>query len=176
MNNETATPKVRHTLATKIFHHLSLVLMVVLWALIEFEDSIEGAIGLHKALGVVFLGWVVLRLVNFAIRPKLPALTPKPAKWQTALAHATHLGLYLCMLAMPIVGVLMSVYGGRAVNVFGLFSIPVFVSPSREMARFYNELHTDVIFPLLLVLIGLHVAGALYHQFIVKDGLMNRMR
>lgn len=175
MTTSVPTPQ-KHTLATRIYHHLSLVLLGVVWLLIEFRDSFENAIGLHKALGVVFLLWVVLRLINLAIRPKMPAPTPKPPKWQTALAHLVHLGLYLCMLAMPIVGVLMSVYGGRAVSIFGIINIPVFVTPSRQMASFYNNLHTDVIFPIFLVLIGLHVAAAFYHQFILKDGLMNKMR
>lgn len=174
MTTTNQTPQ-KHTLATRIYHHLSLVLLGVVWLLIEFRDSFENAIGLHKALGVVFLLWVVLRLINLAIRPKLPTI-PKPPKWQTALAHTVHLGLYLCMLAMPIVGVLMSVYGGRAVSIFGIINIPVFVTPSRQMASFYNNLHTDVIFPIFLVLIGLHVAAAFYHQFILKDRLINRMR
>jgi cytochrome b561 len=29
---------------------------------------------------------------------------------------------------------------------------------------------------ILLGLVALHVAGALYHQFVLKDGLMQRMR
>lgn len=174
MTNLQTSPK--HTLATRLFHHTSMILLAVIWVLVEFRDSLESAIGIHKALGVVFLLWVITRLLNAVIRPKMPPLTPPQPKWQIGLSHLVHFGLYACMLALPIVGVLMSVYGGRAVNVFGLFEIPVFVTPSREMASFYNNLHTDVLFPILLVLIGMHAGAALYHQFIIKDGLMNRMK
>lgn len=170
------TTPIKHTLATRIFHHLSLVLLVVIWALAEFRDSIGNAMDLHKAFGVLFLGWVVLRLINAGVRKRLPKPSVRPPIWQTALAHLTHTALYLTMLAMPIVGILMSAYGGRAVSVFGIVSVPAFVKPSREMASFFNGLHTDILFPLLMVLIGLHIAGALYHQFILKDGLLNRMR
>lgn len=168
MSTQTTKP-VKHTLATRILHHLSAVMIVALWVLIEFEYY-----DWHKALGAVFLFWVLLRLVNLIIRPKMPKLDV-PA-WQTGVAHLVHTGLYAVMLAMPISGILMSVYGGRPVSVFGLFDIPVFVTPSREMASFFNELHTDVIFPALIALVVAHVVGALYHQFIKKDNLLARMR
>lgn len=174
MSSTTQAPT-KHSIATRLFHHGTVLLMIVLWVLVEYRESIEGAVGIHKALGAVFLFWVLARLVNLAVRKKVPYAKPNP-KWQTALAHLVHLGLYACMLAMPIVGVLMSVYGGRAVNIFGMVQIPVFVTPDRDMARFFGNLHTDVIFPLLLVLLVAHVVGALYHQFVLKDNLLARMK
>lgn len=174
MNETTLTPQ-KHSPATRLFHHGSLILMVILWAMVEFWSEVDGMIGYHKALGVAFLFWVLARVVNLAIRKKVPYPT-HPPKWQTALAHLVHFGLYACMLAMPIVGVLMSVYGGRAVNVFGIFQIPVFVKPDREMASFFGNLHTDVVFPLLIALVVAHVAAAIYHQVILKDNLLSRMK
>ena len=80
------------------------------------------------------------------------------------------------MLAMPISGLLMSMYGGRSTSVFGLFDIPSLVSPDRSMARFFNEVHEDVIFVGLIALIVAHVGAALYHQFVMKDNLIARMK
>lgn len=178
MHNQSSKPT-KHTLATRIFHHGSVVFIVVLWALAEFSDSLEGMlsthpIGVHKALGAIFLFWVIGRIVNLIIRPRMPALNDP--KWQIAAAHLTHFGLYVCMLLMPITGILMSVYGGRAVDIFGIVQIPVFVSPDRDMASFFNALHTNVIFPLLVLMVVAHVAAALYHQFILKDNLLSRMK
>lgn len=161
---------VKHSIATRLFHHIGLLLIVVCWALVEFGENIA----LHKALGASFLLWTVARLINAGIRKRLPKI-PQP-KWQTALMHATHAGLYLCMLAMPISGILMSMYGGRGVDMFGLFSIPAFVSPNRDMARYFNELHADLIFPALCLLVLAHAGAALYHQFILKDNLLSRMK
>lgn len=173
VNAPVATPK-KYSIATRMFHHSSVIFIVALWALVEFEDSIAGAIGIHKAIGAIFLFWVIARLINLVVRKKVPYTKPMPT-WQTAIAHLVHMGLYVCMLAMPIVGILMSVYGGRAVDIFGIIQIPVFVSPDRDMARFFGNLHTDVLFPLLGVLVVAHVLGALYHQFVQKDGLLSRM-
>lgn len=69
------------------------------------------------------------------------------------VARLTHWGLYALMVAMPLSG---------AVAWFG----------GAEGAA---NAHAALKF-LLLALIALHVAGALYHQFVVKDGVLNRMR
>jgi cytochrome b561 len=70
----------------------------------------------------------------------------------------------------------MSQFGNRAVNMFGLFEIPVLVVPDRELGKFFHDLHTDIIWPLLLLLTVAHIGAALYHQFVQKDGLISRMR
>jgi len=70
----------------------------------------------------------------------------------------------------------MSVYGGRPVDIFGLFEIPVFVTPDRSLARFYNDLHTGIIWPAIIMFTLAHIGAALYHQFIKKDNLIARMK
>ncbi len=165
---------IKYSLATRLFHHIGAVLIVTAWILVEVQDSLDSAMMLHKAIGVSFLLWTIARLINAAIRPSLPKLVQP--KWQTIVATLTHIALYVCMLAMPISGILMSAYGGRAINMFGLFEIPVFVTPNRELAGVFNELHTDLIFPALIALVAAHISAALYHQFILKDNLLSRMR
>ena len=73
-------------------------------------------------------------------------------------------------------GLLTSVYGGHPVDVFGLFEIPVFVTPNRSTAHFYENIHTGVIWPMIIGFTLLHIGAALYHQFILKDKLINRMK
>ena len=87
-----------------------------------------------------------------------------------------HWGLYFVMLMMPLSGLVMSQFGGREVSWFGVFEVPVFLGENKELAGQIKELHEDVWWPLLLVLLALHVGAALWHQFIVKDGTMTRMR
>lgn len=168
----------KYTLATRLLHHGSVLFIVALWALASFESlPVAQPILIHKSLGVVFLIWVLARLVNLAVRPKLGerALAPAP-KWQTALAHLTHSLLYLCMLLMPITGILMSFFSGRAVAVFGLFELSSPFAPDRAFAKTLNTLHTDVVFPLLVAMIGLHIAAVIYHQWVLKDNVLYRMK
>ena len=173
MSEAVTTQPIKHSLLTRLFHNIGALLIVAAWVLVEMQDNFDNAIMLHKAIGASFLLWTVARLINMTVRKRLPQL-PQP-KWQVAVAHLTHAALYLCMLAMPLSGILMSVYGGRPVSVFGLFEIPVFVTPDRDMSRFFNEIHGDLIFPALIALIVAHVGAALYHQFILKDRLLTRM-
>lgn len=161
----------KYTLATRIFHWIGALLIIGAWIVIEQGDDF---IALHKSIGASFLIWTVLRIINRFVSKAPPH--PSMPVWQTAIAHLTHLGLYVAMLAMPITGVLMSMYGGRGVSVFGLFSLPSVVGIDREMAKLMNGLHTGAVFYVLAFLVVAHVAGALYHQFVMKDNLIARMK
>lgn len=160
----------KYTLATRIFHWVGALLILGAWIAVSQADNV----GLHKSIGASFLIWTILRIINRFIA-KAPPHPPMPV-WQTAIAHLTHLGLYVAMLAMPITGILMSMYGGRGVSVFGIFDIPALVGIDREMAKLMNGVHTGAIFYVLVFLIIAHVGGALYHQFVMKDNLIGRMK
>lgn len=171
MNQTTNNTVDKYSLATRIFHWVGALLIVIAWVLIEQGDEF---ITLHKSVGASFLLWTILRIFNRFISPA-PKPVPMP-KWQTAVAHLTHLGLYVAMLALPISGALMSMYGGHGVSIFGVVNIPAMVSPDRDMARFFNDIHGDVVFVVLMLLVVAHIGAALYHQFIVKDNLLSRMK
>lgn len=169
--NQPATLPAKYSIVTRAFHWIGALLIVIAVILINMGNQY---IALHKAVGVSFLIWTVLRIINRFISKAPPAL-PAP-KWQIAIAHLTHLGLYIAMLAMPTSGLLMSMYGGRATSVFGLFEIAPMVSPNRQLAGIFNELHTDFWFVFLVCLVIAHVGAALYHQFILKDNIIARMK
>lgn len=161
----------KYTLATRIFHWVGALLIVGAWVAIEQG---EDYISLHKSLGASFLIWTLLRIANRFIT-KAPPHPPMP-KWQVGVAHLTHLGLYLAMLAMPLTGMLMSMYGGRGVSIFGLITIPSMVGIDRDMSKLMNGIHTGALFYVLGFLVVAHVGGALYHQFVMKDNLIARMK
>lgn len=163
-------------ISSRIFHWISAVLLLVTWLLIVLYDNTDNSsfIGLHKAFGISLLCWMVARIINRLFTKTPPALAMP--KWQTALSHLTHFALYAILLAMPLAGLLMSVYGGRSVDIFGIFQIPVFVTPDRGLARFFNDMHTDIIWPMIIVFTLLHIGAALYHQFVKKDNLIARMK
>jgi cytochrome b561 len=129
---------------------------------------------LHKAFGLTlfFLLWARLGW-------RLSGPVPDPVitnPWQHRLAVAVHWGLYFVMLMMPLSGLLMMQFAGREVSWFGLFEVPVFLEENKELSAQIKTLHQEVWWPLLVLLVVVHVIGALWHQFYVKDGTMNRMR
>lgn len=164
------------SVSSRIFHWISAVLLLITWIMMLLNNNLDSNIyiGLHKAFGVSLLFWMIARVIN-RVFTKAPPPISMP-RWQLLLSHLSHFGLYALLIAMPTVGLLMTVYGGRPVDIFGLFQIPVFVTPDRTLARFYNNLHTDVIWQAIIAFTAVHISAALYHQFVKKDNLIARMK
>ena len=162
--------------SSRIFHWISAILLLITWILIVVYQNTDQNlyINLHKAFGLSVLFWMIARAFN-RLLIKVPAAVVMPP-WQKKISLLTHLALYIILIAMPVAGLLTSVYGGHPVDVFGLFEIPVFVTPNRSTAHFYENIHTGVIWPMIVGFTLLHIGAALYHQFILKDKLINRMK
>jgi cytochrome b561/polyisoprenoid-binding protein YceI len=139
---------------------------------------------LHKSMGVTVLGLMILR-VAWRLAAKPPAPPPHMPAWERGAALSTHALLYLLLLAMPLTG-------WATVSA----ALPPFNFPTLLYTRipwphipFIEQLTLDekkTVEPLLknvhaalgwtlLVLAGLHIAAALRHGFILKDGIMLRM-
>ena len=162
--------------SSRIFHWVSAVLLLVTWLLMLAYGYNESKvyIGLHKAFGMSVLFWMMARVIN-RLFTKAPPPLPMP-KIQVIVSQLTHFILYALLIAMPIAGLLMSVYGGRPVDMFGLFEIPVFVTPNRSAARFYNDVHADILWPMIIVFTLAHIGAAFFHQWVKKDKLIDRMK
>jgi len=106
----------------------------------------------HIIGGLTVLGLVMWRLALRRGRG-VPAAPAGEAPLLRLVAHGTHVALYGLMLLVPVSGVI-AWFGNVAAAA---------------------EAH-EVMKTLLIVLILLHAAAALYHQFWLKDGLLNRMR
>jgi cytochrome b561 len=127
----------------------------------------------HKWAGITILLLSALRLAwRLTHRPPPDGLMPL---WQARAANAAHGLLYVLFFAVPLSGWAYSSAAGFPVVWFGVFPLPDFVSPDRELAQTLKQAHKILAF-LLAATVLLHVAGALKHQFLDKDGLLARMR
>ena len=127
----------------------------------------------HKWAGITILalsGWRLLWRVTH--RP--PADVPMPA-WQLRAAQVMHLALYGLFFAVPLAGWAYSSAAGHPIVWFGVLPLPDFVPVDKPLAHDLKELHEALAWA-LVVIAGLHIAAALKHQFIDRDGLINRMR
>ncbi|MDP2227025.1 MAG: cytochrome b/b6 domain-containing protein [Moraxellaceae bacterium] len=164
----------------QLLHWLVFILIIGAWFAVEQRElypkgSVERGewMALHKALGltVFFLFWARL---GWRLSGPVPAAVVTNV-WQHRMAVVVHWALYAVMLLMPLSGLLLSQFGGRPVSWFGVFEIPVLVAENKELAGNIKDMHTDVWWPLLLVLVALHAVAALWHQWVVKDGTLRRM-
>lgn len=137
---------------------------------------------LHFAFGFSVGIFVILRIIwRLGHRP--PPLPPGPA-WRNMAAQVTHWLLYFFMIAMPITGYM----GTRAVPQY-LLVVPRFQDTAlydwfvtgmlgltwdqwRKPLGFFHHVSGENI---VWVLIAIHIAAALYHQFHLRDGLIRRM-
>lgn len=128
----------------------------------------------HKSLGMTVLALAIMRLAWHRVSPPPRPLTDRLTRWQAWLARVSHPLLYALMVAMPLTGWWASSAAGPDVVVFGGLVLPKIAPTSPALEDFGFALH-GVLAALLFGLIALHVAGALYHQFVLRDRTLARM-
>ena len=130
----------------------------------------------HKSIGLTILALSLLRLAwRVSHRPPpLPAAMPG---WQVLAARATHLFFYVAIIALPLTGWLTASASPLRfpLEYFGMFQLPFLpVEQSRSATGLWSEAHEILAFTTIAVL-GLHIAGALKHQFFDRDDVLARM-
>ena len=145
------------------------------------------AIQWHKSLGLTILVLSLLRL-GWRLAHRPPPLPAGMRAWERRLASLTHLLFYGLMIAIPLSGwiyVSTQWRDGAPLAVptlwFNLIEVPHLfglaeAAPSlrQSVAATAGELHEWLAWS-LAGLLGLHVAAALKHQFVTRDGLLGRM-
>ncbi len=125
----------------------------------------------HKSLGLTLFALVILRLAWRIYSPPPPQPSQAPLRTAAQLSHGL---LYALLLAMPIIGWLLSSASSLTVSWFGLFSLPNLVTPDRRLAHWMLLTHQTMAWLLLAVII-LHIGAAFWHHFILKDNVLTRM-
>jgi len=127
----------------------------------------------HKWIGITVFLVAAARLAWRAAHPPppLPATVPP---WQIVASRATHAGLYALMLAIPISGWIYSSATGVSVVYLGLVPLPDLIPKDREVAKTLLIVHKSLNY-LLAAVVTMHVAAALKHQFVDRDGVLGRM-
>jgi cytochrome b561 len=126
----------------------------------------------HKTAGACILALSLLRLLwRLAHRPP-PDLQMAP--WQARAARGVHGLMYLLFFGVPLSGWAYSSASGHAVVVFGLWTLPDFVSADKALAEAAKGVHQWLGSVLAILAIG-HVGAALKHHFVDHDGLLARM-
>lgn len=127
---------------------------------------------IHKAIGVLFLLFALWRVGYRLTQGFLSPAAVMPA-WQERASKFVHWVLLAAVLIMPISGLTMSLFSARAVEVFGLFTVPAF-EKNESIAGIAHFAHGTTAYVLLAAIV-LHVAAALKHHIVDKDATLARM-
>ena len=128
---------------------------------------------IHESLGVIVFVIVLIRLVNRYLNPPPPLPADTPAVIRLA-AHVNHMALYALLVLMPIIGFLATNAWGFPLSVFGVLPLPVPLGKNEEIAKVLSFLHWCGAITIILLIVA-HLAGVIYHTFIRRDGLLQRM-
>jgi cytochrome b561 len=94
-------------------------------------------------------------------------------RWQARLAHGNHAALYVLLFLQPLVGYLGSEFSGFPVKLFGV-TLPSWAGKNVALKETLSGAHLAVSWLIALAVL-LHVAGALKHALVDRDGLLARM-
>ena len=157
---------------------IAALILFMIWLGWNMEDN-EVRFQLHKSIGITILFLSLARLV-WRWRNPPPPLPEDMKPWEKTLSHAVHVGFYTLMIGLPLLGwFLVSTSKFQVSTVlFGTVSWPhlPFTEGIRggalhETAEFLHSKGAWV----LLVLLGLHVAGAVKHEIGAEQGVFKRM-
>jgi cytochrome b561 len=122
----------------------------------------------NLSIGALIVLLVVLRLLwRWAHRGPPEPQTP----W---VARATHWLLYGLLVAFPLMGWANASSHGWAVSLFGIVPLPPLSPPGSPLGLALGDAHKLTAWVLIAV-VALHVADALYRHFTVKDDTLRRM-
>jgi cytochrome b561 len=168
----------RHHPALVVLHWLLAALLLLALAmgtfvLKEIPNTLPDKIGALRGHMVVGIAIGVLMFVRLLVRwrSRSPAAALTGNKVLDRLGKVAHLGLYLLVFAMAASGMATALQAGLPEIVFGGSGAPLPASFAVYPARLVH----GAVATLLLIQIGVHVAGAVYHQFVLKDRLLSRM-
>lgn len=175
----TSSSPAHYSLPSRALHWLMALLIIAAYALIELHDFFPRGstvrrlmVSSHFLAGLTIFWLVWLRIVA-RLAGATPPVQPAPPAWQQKLAKAAHGLLYVVMIGMPLIGWMMINADDRAVSYFGV-TLPNLIGPNEVWHHRLGELH-ETLGNLGMLLIGGHVAAALYHHHVQKDNTLRLM-
>ena len=127
----------------------------------------------HRSFGVLVLFLMLIRL-GYRLVNGVPAPEPTLTAMQRSVSHLVHLALYALVIAQGLIGWIGTSAYGAAIWVFGLFIMPDLVAKDQELAKPLLYVH-DILGFVIAGLVLLHISAALYHYFVRRDGVLQRM-
>jgi cytochrome b561 len=162
----------------KLFHWLVALMLAAQFAIgwlmphITRNTPNQGLVTWHLSIGIAILFVLLLRLLWRLAFPVTPDDTLRP--WELLVSRLTHAVLYILVVAMVLLGWAAAGFYGWNIWLLGIVPLPALASKGASWAHTAGDVHDFVVW-VLLGFIALHVVAALYHYFIKRDQVLQRM-
>jgi cytochrome b561 len=130
-------------------------------------------VNFHKSVGIT-LGALILFRLYWRLTHRAPPLPESMPRWERAAARANHGLLYACMVGLPLAGYIASNFSKFGIKYFNAIELKPWGVDDRRVYALFNGTH-KVLAMVFVALIALHVAAALKHVAIDRDGVLRRM-
>lgn len=129
----------------------------------------------HRSIGLLVMALLVIRIA-WRLTHTAPAHEKTSFEpWAGLAAKAGHGLLYLLMIAVPLAGILNTLYGGRALPFFGLFEIASPFAQNKDLAKQIGGAH-ELLANLLMIVVLAHAVAGIFHHVVLKDRTLMKMR
>lgn len=167
----------RYRAGAIVFHWAMFGLVVIVGTLGLLHDSWPKKtqafwINVHALIGIL-LWLALLARLGYRLRHSPPTLPADLGAFSRRFSSPVHVTLYALMFIIPIIGFVTFVYHGRAFD-FGAFQLNFGIEKNREIFAPTEDVHGYLAYA-LFALAGLHALAALWHRYILHDGVLERM-
>jgi cytochrome b561 len=165
---------------TVIALHWALVLLVFVlyglgWYMVGIPKNtppVAYFYNLHKSIGLVAalpIALLILWRVTH-VPPPLPGSLPA---WQARAAHVNHVLFYICLVVLVVSGFIESNFTRFGIRFFG-YPLPRLFPEDKSLYWIFNRIHVYSSY-LFAALAAVHIAAALKHLLVSRDGVFQRM-
>ena len=126
----------------------------------------------HYQIGVGIFILVWIRLA-WRLRDREPPISPPLPSWQHTLSHLGSYAFYALMVLLPVLGILARQSEGAAVTFLG-WTLPTLIAADKAVSRQIETVHVWL-GNVMIGLVAVHIAAALYHALVRRDDALARM-
>ena len=167
----TPTAKFLHWLTAALV--LTMIPIGVVMANFSLGPTGDVLYDIHRSFGAVLLPIIVIRLIYRLMNPPPPLPAHIPRIQQLA-AHITHWMLYALLIVQQLIGWIATSAYRAPIKVFWLFELPPIWPVDQPLSERLFGVHRFLGIAIALLLCA-HIGAALFHHFIRKDDVLQRM-
>jgi cytochrome b561 len=171
--------RLRYGAVAQLFHWLTVLLVGTAYIVSPggreervYSAAVDSARQTHETVGILLFAIILLRILwrLFEATPEPPPMAP----WMKHSASAAHLALYALLVAIPLTAIAGAWLEGHAFTIFGFGDVGPMLLQIHDLGQSIAYIHT-VLGNVIIWLAGFHAAAALFHHYILRDGVLRSM-